>query len=133
MTMTTSECIQCIHCDYDYGEERAGMGGYILCEKDEEGELDLGAYNYAPRCLFSYDSRKETKSSIRQFALAEMPYNCWRLNTDVIPPEGIQVLCSSACGELWLDTIVDGKWRGFQSFHQHTTFAWQAVATPSIF
>ena len=44
------KCTECVHCEYDYGDDSSGIPGHILCVKDEERVLDLQKQNYAPEC-----------------------------------------------------------------------------------
>ena len=34
-------CLNCLFSEWDSGDESVGMPGYIFCEKDEEGILDI--------------------------------------------------------------------------------------------
>jgi hypothetical protein len=45
-------CSACVFSDWDEGDSSVGMGGYILCEKDEEGVLDVNNSSVAKGCPF---------------------------------------------------------------------------------
>lgn len=50
-------CQNCIFIDYNNGDDSVGMPGYLLCEKDAEGLLDIEDENgeIASRCPFWKD------------------------------------------------------------------------------
>ena len=74
------------------------------------------------------------KNNIKQLTIDECPSNYWRLNTDFLPPEGVQVLCCLESGEMWFDDFNNGKWSELPAISfAPTRFAWQLIASPSIF
>ena len=61
-------CLNCLFSEWDSGDESTGMPGYIFCEKDEDGLLDVDAENGAIAKLcpfFREEQTQENESAIK--------------------------------------------------------------------
>ena len=65
----------------------------------------------------------------KQIEIENLHFNVWRLNTEVVPPNDLRVLCCDENGKMWFDTFN----RGWSSPIAPSVFAWQHVAPPMIF
>ena len=67
-------CEYCIFSDWDEGDSDTGLGGYILCEKDDEGILDLSqdSLELAKVCPFWKNDEIKNGNFFKTFSILDV-------------------------------------------------------------